>query len=195
MFVKVPVELGLAFMIKTRVEWKENEKKAEVILNEVEELCFKTRPKDILEHLNEKKCKLLDFIQFDLERKVEDKDVFIEGHEKILGKVKEKLGTLASVPSGWQLPSSLKSFSVAILVGDLVQKDSRKNKNEYHLCQVATADDHAVLQWVCTQDLQVIDQRNKDIELVGLSHLRRKTERLLILKRQRKARQMRGGKL
>ena len=128
MFVKVPVELGLAFMIKTQVEWMENEKKAEVILNEVEELCFENWPKDILEHLNEKKCKLLDFIQFDLEMKIEDKDVFIEGHEKILGKVKEKIGTLASVPSGWQLPSSLKLFYVAFLVGDLVQKDSRKNK-------------------------------------------------------------------
>ena len=93
--------------------------------------------------------------------KIKDKDVFIEGHEKILGKVKEKIGTLASVPSsGWQLPSLHKSFSVAILVGDLVQKDSRKNKNQYHFRQVATADDRVMLQWVCTQDLQVIDQRN-----------------------------------
>ena len=93
-----------------------------------------------------------------LEMKIEDSDVFIEGDEKILGRIREKVGTLASVPSsGGQLPSSLRSFSVAILVRDLVQVDSRKNKIEYHLRQVATADDRVMLQWVCTQDLQVID--------------------------------------
>ena len=105
-----------------------------------------------------------------LEMKIEDSDVFIEGDEKILGRIREKVGTLASVPSSsGQLPSSLRSFSVAILVRDLVQVDSRKNKIEYHLRQVATADDRVMLQWVCTQDLQVINQRNKDIELVKLS--------------------------
>ena len=94
--------------------------------------------------------------------------MFIEGHEPILGKVREKVGTLASVPS-WQLPSSLQSFSVAVLVGDLVQKDSRKNKTEYHLRQTSS-EDQVILQWVYTQDVQLIDQKNKDIELVRRHH-------------------------
>ena len=102
MFVKAPIELGLAFMVKTRVEWMDNDKKAEIVLNEVDELCFENRSKDILEHLNENKCKLLDFIQFTLEMKIEDSDVFKEGDEKILGRIREKVGTLSSVPSsGW----------------------------------------------------------------------------------------------
>ena len=134
-------------MIKTHVEWMKDEKRAEIVLSEIDQLCFENRSKDILEQLNEKKCKLLDFMQFKLEMKIEDSNLIIEGEEKILGKVREKVATLASVPSsGLQLPSSLRSFSMANLVGHLVKKDSRKNKNQYHLRQVTTADDRMMLQ-------------------------------------------------
>ena len=54
------------------------------------------------------------------------------------------------------------------MVGDLIQLDNRKGKTPYHLRQVAAADD-VLLQWVCTQDIEVLDQRDKDLKLVQLS--------------------------
>ena len=100
---------------------------------------------------------------------IEEKDVFIQGQEVILGTVKEKVGTLSAIPSGWsELPSSLQSFNVAVLVGDLIQKDNRRNKDEYHLRQTS-AEDQVILQWVCTQDIHLLDQKKQDIELVQLS--------------------------
>ena len=129
MYVRVPVEQGLAYMIKTRLEWMESEKKAEIVVEDVNELCFEKKPIDVLERLNKKKCKLL---------------VWSE------------------------LPSSLQSFDVPVLVGDLIQTDNRRNKNEYHLRQTSS-EDQVILQWVCSQDIQLIDQKRQDIELVQLS--------------------------
>ena len=54
-----------------------------------------------------------------------------------------------------------------MLVGDLVQKDTLKNKNEYHL-RATTIDDEVTLQWVCTQDMMLIDQKRRDIRLVEM---------------------------
>ena len=68
-----------------------------------------------------------------------------------------------------QLPNSLRFLKIAVLVGDLIQLDTWKNKSPFHLRQVATEDDQVPLQWVCTQDIKVLDQRNKDIQLVQLS--------------------------
>ena len=68
-----------------------------------------------------------------------------------------------------QLPDSLRFLKIAVLVGDLIQLDTRKNKSPFHLRQVATQDDQVLLLWVCTQDIEVLDQRNKDIQLVQLS--------------------------
>ena len=34
---------------------------------------------------------------------------------------------------------------------------------------MVTENDEVLLQWVCTQDIEVLDQRNKDIQLVQLS--------------------------
>ena len=134
MYVRVPVEQGLAYMIKTRLEWMESEKKAEIVVEDVNELCFENKPKD--ERLNEKKCKLLDFLQFSLKMVIEEKDVFIQGQEAILGNVKEKVGTLSAVPSGWsEFPFSLQSFNVAVLARDLIQEDSRllqKTKSSFN---------------------------------------------------------------
>ena len=146
--IRAPIEIGLSYMIKARVEWMRDERKADLELCELNELFFKTRPKEI-------------FLQFTLEMKVEGDNVFIEGEEKILGKVRKKVASLSSIPSGGlQLPSSLRSFTIAVLVGDLVQKDSRKNKSPYHLRQVATSDDRVVLQWICTQYIVVLYQCN-----------------------------------
>ena len=102
--------------------------------------------------------------------KIEDNTLIIEGEEKILGKIREKVATLSSVPlGGLQFPNSLRFLKIAVLVGDLIQLDTRKNKSPYLLRQVATEDDQVLLQWVCTQDIEVLDQRNKDIQLVQLS--------------------------
>ena len=169
MYVRTPVELGLKYMIRTRLEWMMSEKKAEVVVEDVKELCFETKPTEVLQRLNDKKCKLLDFLQISLKMVIEEKDVFIQGEQAILGSVKEKVGTLSSAPTGWsELPSSLQIFEVAVLIGDLIQKDARRNKTEYHLRQTS-AEDQVILQWVCTQDLQLIDQKRRDIELVQLS--------------------------
>ena len=183
MYVRVPVEVGLAYMIKTRLEWMESEKKAEIVVEDVNELCFEKKPIDVLERLNKKKCKLLDFLQISLKMVIEEKDVFIQGQQEFLGSVKEKVGTLSAVPMGWsELPSSLQLFDVPVLVGDLIQTDNRRNKNEYHLRQTS-AEDQVILQWVCTQDIHLLDQKKQDIELVQLSQsikdvtLRRKAEK------------------
>ena len=157
-------------MLKSRVEWLRDERKAETELCELQEIFFETKPKEILDKLNEKKFKLLDFLQFTLEIKIEDNSLIIDGEEKILGKIREKVATLSSVPSGdLQLPNSLRFLTTAVLVGDLIQLDTRKNKSPFHLRQVATEDGKVLLQWVCTQDIEVLDQRNKDIQLVQLS--------------------------
>ena len=79
MYVRVSVELGLAFMIKSMLEWMETEKKSEITLEDVNELCSENTPKHVLERLNKKKCKLLDFLQFFLKMVIEEKNVFIEG--------------------------------------------------------------------------------------------------------------------
>ena len=34
---------------------------------------------------------------------------------------------------------------------------------------MVTENDEVLLQWVCTQDIEVLDQRNNDIQLVQLS--------------------------
>ena len=54
MFVRMPVELGLEYMIRTRLEWMMSEKKAEVVVEDVKELCFETKLTEVLEPLNEK---------------------------------------------------------------------------------------------------------------------------------------------
>ena len=87
----------------------------------------------------------------------------------MLCKFKEGVAKLSSIPpSGYTLPNSLKSLKTAILVGDLIQLDNRKGKTPYHLRQVAAADD-VLLQWVSTQDIEILDQRDKDLKLVQLS--------------------------
>ena len=99
-WVRAPIEIGLSFIINARVEWLRDEKKAVIELIELQELFFETRPKEILDQLNMKKLKLLDFIEFTLEMKIEDNTLVIEGEDKFLGKVREKVATLSSVPSG-----------------------------------------------------------------------------------------------
>ena len=94
-WVRAPVEIGLSFMINSRVEWLRDEKKAVIELIELQELFFETRPKEILDQLNDKKFKLLDFIEFTMEFKIEDNTLVVEGEETILGKFKEKVATLS----------------------------------------------------------------------------------------------------
>ena len=73
----------------------ERRKKALIELIELQELFFETRPKEILDQLNTKKFRLLEFIEFTMEFKFEDNTLFVEGEETILGKFKEKVATLS----------------------------------------------------------------------------------------------------
>ena len=54
-WVRAPVEIGLSFMLKSRVEWLRDERKAKMDLCELQEIFFDTEPKEILDKLNEKK--------------------------------------------------------------------------------------------------------------------------------------------
>lgn len=168
-YVRAPVEIGLNFFLNARIEWLRDEKKALITETNLQEIKFENRPKDILEQLNNKKCKLLDYIELDIKFEFEDSTLIIVGEETMLGKFKEGVAKLSSIPpSGYTLPNSLKSLKTAILVGDLIQLDNRKGKTPYHLRQVAAADD-VLLQWVSTQDIEILDQRDKDLKLVQLS--------------------------
>ena len=59
---RAPVEIGLSFMLKSRLEWLRDERKAEMELCELQEIFFDTKPKEMLDKL-QKKLKLLDFLQ------------------------------------------------------------------------------------------------------------------------------------
>ena len=144
------------------------EKKVEVELEDLKELSFDTRPSEITERLNEGKCRLLDYLKINIAMVIEGRVIYIQGNQEILDSMKHKIGTLAIDPVGWaEIPSSLKSFEIAVLVGDRIQKDTRKNKNEYHL-RTTTIDDKVAWQWVNTQDMMLIDQKRKELDLVEM---------------------------
>ena len=66
-----------------------------------------------------------------------------------------------------ELPSSLKTFQTAVLVGDISQRDTRKKKNVYQL-RTSSVGDEVLLEWVNVDDLLVLNQKKADLDLVRL---------------------------
>ena len=88
----------------------------------------------------------------------------------MLGSSKTLLGTLEKVVESFtDFPSSLKSFSSGVLVGDVTQRDIRKNKSSYQL-KSTSVEDQVVLIWVNTDDLKLVTQWKKDLELVEMAN-------------------------
>ena len=169
-FIFVPVELGLEFLLTSRIKWLENELKIKTKPEIVKELKFDGVPESVLEGLNEKKFTLLDYVMLTLEMVLEGEQIFVVATEQVLGSSKTLLGTLEKVVESFtDFPSSLKSFSSGVLVGDVTQRDIRKNKSSYQL-KSTSVEDQVVLIWVNTDDLKLVTQRKKDLELVEMAN-------------------------
>ena len=124
----------------------------------------------MLEGLNEKKFTLLDYVMLKLEMIVEGKQIFVVASEQVLGSSKTLLGTLEKVVESFtEFPSSLKSLSSGVLVGDITQRDIRKNKCSYQL-KSTSVEDQVVLIWVSTDDLKLVTQRKRDQDLVEMAN-------------------------
>ena len=169
-FIFVPVELGLEFLLTSRIKWLENELKIKTKPEIVKELKFDGVPETVLMGLNEKKFTLLDYVMLKLEMILEGKQLFVVATQEVLGSSKTLLGTLEKVVESFtDFPSSLKSFSSGVLVGDVTQRDIRKNKSSYQL-KSTSVEDQVVLIWVNTDDLKLVTQRKKDVELVEMAN-------------------------
>ena len=169
-FIFVPVELGLEFLLTSRIKWLENELKIKTKPEIVKELKFDAVPESVLERLNEKKCTLLDYVMLKLEIVLEGEQIFVVATEQVLGSSKTLLGTLEKVVESFtDFPSSLKSLSSGVLVGDITQRDIRKNKSSYQL-KSTSVEDQVVLIWVNTDDLKLVTQRKRDLELVEMAN-------------------------
>ena len=80
------------------------------------------------------------------------------------------MGTLEKEPTSWsEFPVSLKVFDSAILIGDISQRDVRKNKSSYQL-RTTSLGDEMILMWVNLEDIQVVKQKKHDLELVELAN-------------------------
>ena len=169
-FIFVPVELGLEFLLTSRIKWLENELKIKTKPEIVKELRFDGVPESVLEGLNEKKFTLLDYVMLTLEMVLEGEQIFVVATEQVLGSSKTLLGTLEKVVESFtEFPSSLKSLSSGVLVGDITQRDIRKNKSSYQL-KSTSVEDQVVLIWVNTDDLKLVTQRKRDLELVEMAN-------------------------
>ena len=169
-FIFVPVELGLEFLLTSRIKWLENELKIKTKPEIVKELRFDGVPESVLEGLNEKKFTLLDYVMLTLEMVLEGEQIFVVATEQVLGSSKTLLGTLEKVVESFtEFPSSLKSLSSGVLVGDITQRDIRKNKCSYQL-KSTSVEDQVVLIWVSTDDLKLVTQRKRDQDLVEMAN-------------------------
>ena len=169
-FIFVPVELGLEFLLTSRIKWLENELKIKTKPDIVKELKFDGVPESVLEGLNEKKFTLLDYVMLKLEIVLEGEQIFVVATEQVLGSSKTLLGTLEKVVESFtEFPSSLKSLSSGVLVGDITQRDIRKNKCSYQL-KSTSVEDQVVLIWVSTDDLKLVTQRKRDQDLVEMAN-------------------------
>ena len=170
-FCFVPVELGLEFLLTSRINWLENELKVKTKPEIVKELKFDGVPENVLMLLNEKKLTLLDYVMLKLEMILEGKQLFVVATQEVLGSSKTLLGTLEKVVESFtDFPSSLKTFSSGVLIGDITQRDTRKNKSSYQLKSTSSVEDQVVLIWVNTDDLKLVTQRKKDMELVEMAN-------------------------
>ena len=169
-FCFVPVELGLEFLLTARISWLENETKVEIKPLVVKELKFDSMPEDVLQMLNDRKLTLMDFLMMKMEMVLEGKELFVVASEEVLGTSKTLLGTLENVVESWSdFPVSLKTFSSAVLIGDISQRDIRRNKSAYQL-RNTSVEDEVVLIWVNIEDIKVVKQRKRDMELVEMAN-------------------------
>ena len=169
-FCFVPVELGLEFLLTARINWLENETKVEIKPLVVKELKFDSMPEDVLQMLNDRKLTLMDFLMMKMEMVLEGKELFVVASEEVLGTSKTLLGTLENVVESWSdFPVSLKTFTSAVLIGDISQKDIRRNKSAYQL-RNTSVEDEVVLIWVNIEDIRVVKQRKRDMELVEMAN-------------------------
>ena len=169
-FCFVPVELGLEFLLTARINWLENELKVKIKPLIVKELKFDSVPENVLQMLNDRKLTLMDFVMMKMEMVLEGKELFVLASEEVLGSSKTLLGTLENVVESWSdFPVSLKTFSSAVLIGDITQRDTRKNKSAYQL-RNTSVEDEVVLIWVNIDDIKVVTQRKRDLELVEMAN-------------------------
>ena len=169
-FCFVPVELGLEFLLTARINWLENELKVKIKPLIVKELKFDSVPENVLQMLNDRKLTLMDFVMMKMEMVLEGKELFVLASEEVLGSSKTLLGTLENVVEAWSdFPVSLKTFSSAVLIGDITQRDTRKNKSAYQL-RNTSVEDEVVLIWVNIDDIKVVTQRKRDLELVEMAN-------------------------
>ena len=169
-FIFVPVELGLEFLLTSRLRWLENELKIKTKPESVNELRFDGIPESVLEGMNEKKYTLLDYVMLKLEMILEKEQIFVVATEPVLGSSKTLLGTLEKQAESFtDFPSSLKCFESGVLVGDVTQRDIRRNKCSYQL-KSTSVEDQVLLIWVSTEDLKLVTQRKKDQDLVEMAN-------------------------
>ena len=169
-YIFVPVELGLEFLLTSRLRWLENELKIKTKPESVNEMRFDGIPESVLEGMNEKKYTLLDYVMLKLEMILEKEQIFVVATEPVLGSSKTLLGTLEKQAESFtDFPSSLKCFESGVLVGDVTQRDIRKNKCSYQL-KSTSVEDQVLLIWVSTDDLKLVTQRKKDQDLVEMAN-------------------------
>ena len=169
-FVFVPIEIGLEFLLSARMRWLEQELKIKITVESVNEMKFDGLPETVLEELNTKKYTLLDYMMIKLEMIVENEKVFVVATEPVLGTSKTLLGTLEKKSEDFiDFPASLKCFDSGILVGDVSQRDTRRNKCSYQLKNTAV-EDQVLLIWVSNEDLKLMNQKKKDQDLVDMAN-------------------------
>ena len=169
-FCFTPVELGLEFLLTARIGWLENETKVKVKPLAMKEFQFDSVPEDVVQKLNDKKLTLMDFLMIKLEMVLEGKELFVLAKENVLGSSKTLVGTLENEITSWSdFPVSLKTFESAVLIGDISQRDIRRNKSAYQL-RNTSVEDEVVLMWINVDDIRVVKQRKHDMELVELAN-------------------------
>ena len=169
-YIFVPVELGLEFLLTARLRWLENELKIKTKPECVNEMRFDGIPDSVLDGMNTKKYTLLDYVMIKLEMVLEKEQVFVVATEPVLGSSKTLLGTLEKQAESFEgFPSSLRCFESGVLVGDVTQRDIRKNKGSYQL-KSTSVEDQVLLIWVSSDDLKLVSQRKKDQDLVEMAN-------------------------
>ena len=152
-FCFTPVELGLEFLLTARIGWLENERKVKVKPIAVTEFQFDGVPEEVVKRLNDSKMKLMDFLVIKLEMVLEGTQLYVLAKEDILGSSKTLVGTLENEPASWsEFPVSLKTFESAILIGDISQRDVRRNKSSYQL-RTTSLEDEVILMWINLEDI------------------------------------------
>ena len=169
-YIFVPVEIGLEFLLSARLRWLEQELKINTTAECVNEMRFDGIPETVLEEMNKKKYTLLDYVMLKLDMVLENDKVFVVATEPILGSSKTLLGTLEKQSEDFtDFPSSLKCLESGVLVGDVTQRDTRRNKCSYQLKSTAV-EDQVLLIWVSNEDLKLVNQKKIDQELVNMAN-------------------------